>query len=291
MPRRSSASATRQELAAIRDELAVQLADMTRLHALASAPLQQPGTHAVLEEVLAAVTGLQGTDRGVLMLHDRERDVMTTAASVGFTAEQLGVAERSGRRARHRRAITAVISGGIVVEDVQADPVLAPHLPAARRAGCHAVCSTPLLTCGGRAGRGDRHLLPRPHRPSERETRLVELYARQAAEFIDNARLYREIREADRRKGEFLAMLGHELRNPLAPVLNALHVLRSAGASPADEAEQVAGHRRATGPAPGPAGRRPARRLADQQRQDPAPQGPRRPARRRSPAPWRPPGR
>jgi CheY-like chemotaxis protein len=31
--------------------------------------------------------------------------------------------------------------------------------------------------------------------------------------------------EADRRKGEFLALLAYELRNPLAPILNALHVL------------------------------------------------------------------
>ncbi len=32
--------------------------------------------------------------------------------------------------------------------------------------------------------------------------------------------------EASRRKDEFLAMLGHELRNPLAPVRNALHILQ-----------------------------------------------------------------
>lgn len=32
--------------------------------------------------------------------------------------------------------------------------------------------------------------------------------------------------EADRRKNEFLAMLAHELRNPLAPIRNALHILR-----------------------------------------------------------------
>jgi PAS domain S-box-containing protein len=32
--------------------------------------------------------------------------------------------------------------------------------------------------------------------------------------------------EADRRKDEFLAILSHELRNPLAPIRNALHVLR-----------------------------------------------------------------
>ncbi len=35
----------------------------------------------------------------------------------------------------------------------------------------------------------------------------------------------------DRRKNEFLAMLGHELRNPLAPILNAVTVLRRRGAN------------------------------------------------------------
>jgi len=35
------------------------------------------------------------------------------------------------------------------------------------------------------------------------------------------------LREADRRKDEFLAMLAHELRNPLAPIRNAAEVLRS----------------------------------------------------------------
>jgi CheY-like chemotaxis protein/two-component sensor histidine kinase len=34
------------------------------------------------------------------------------------------------------------------------------------------------------------------------------------------------VRDADRRKNEFLAMLSHELRNPLAPIFNALQILR-----------------------------------------------------------------
>jgi PAS domain S-box-containing protein len=34
------------------------------------------------------------------------------------------------------------------------------------------------------------------------------------------------LREADRRKDEFLAVLAHELRNPLAPIRNSLHILR-----------------------------------------------------------------
>ena len=42
-------------------------------------------------------------------------------------------------------------------------------------------------------------------------------------------RLAADLSEADRRKDEFLAMLAHELRNPLAPIRNAVQVLRLAG--------------------------------------------------------------
>ena len=36
------------------------------------------------------------------------------------------------------------------------------------------------------------------------------------------------LREVDQRKDEFLATLAHELRNPLAPLRNCLHILRMA---------------------------------------------------------------
>ena len=42
-----------------------------------------------------------------------------------------------------------------------------------------------------------------------------------------------ELAEVDRRKDEFLAMLGHELRNPLSPVTTALHLIRANEADPA----------------------------------------------------------
>jgi CheY-like chemotaxis protein len=54
-----------------------------------------------------------------------------------------------------------------------------------------------------------------------------------------NARLALEesreaLQEADRRKDEFLATLSHELRNPLAPLRNALQVMRIAGHGPSE---------------------------------------------------------
>ena len=39
------------------------------------------------------------------------------------------------------------------------------------------------------------------------------------------------LKESDHRKNEFLAMLAHELRSPLAPIRNALHIMRLAGAN------------------------------------------------------------
>lgn len=58
------------------------------------------------------------------------------------------------------------------------------------------------------------------------DLRLAEDLAHRAAIAIDNARLYEALREGDRRKDEFLATLAHELRNPLAPIRNALHLLK-----------------------------------------------------------------
>ena len=42
----------------------------------------------------------------------------------------------------------------------------------------------------------------------------------------ERARIERALKEADRHKDEFLAMLAHELRNPLAPIRNAVEIMR-----------------------------------------------------------------
>jgi len=76
-----------------------------------------------------------------------------------------------------------------------------------------------------------------------RDRDMLEEVAGRAAIALDNARLYRslkreiarsrqaeeELQDANRRKDEFLAMLSHELRNPLAPIRNAVELMRRVG--------------------------------------------------------------
>ncbi|WP_201683509.1 PAS domain-containing protein [Ramlibacter aurantiacus] len=60
---------------------------------------------------------------------------------------------------------------------------------------------------------------------ADAEAVLVQLAAI-ASTSLENARLYAALRLADQRKTEFIAILAHELRNPLAPIRNGLEILR-----------------------------------------------------------------
>ena len=73
-------------------------------------------------------------------------------------------------------------------------------------------------------------------RVRKRTAELIQANEGLAAEIEQRNRLEEELRQrldqlatADRHKNEFLAMLAHELRNPLAPVRNALHILKMPG--------------------------------------------------------------
>jgi PAS domain S-box-containing protein len=60
------------------------------------------------------------------------------------------------------------------------------------------------------------------------ELEFLETITRYFAMAFERVKLIDQLRDADRRKDEFLATLAHELRNPLAPIRNALQILRLA---------------------------------------------------------------
>jgi signal transduction histidine kinase/DNA-binding response OmpR family regulator len=72
-------------------------------------------------------------------------------------------------------------------------------------------------------------MLDSGRRYSVAEIDLLRDLASRTAVALDNRSLYLEIDERDRRKDEFLAMLAHELRNPLGAISNAISVLEKIG--------------------------------------------------------------
>ncbi|HJR36378.1 MAG TPA: PAS domain S-box protein, partial [Gemmatimonadales bacterium] len=73
-----------------------------------------------------------------------------------------------------------------------------------------------------------------PIRDAEGRPRLIGGIA---IDITDRVQAEEALRRADRRKDEFLATLSHELRNPLAPIRNALHILRQTG--PGEAADRI----------------------------------------------------
>lgn len=90
----------------------------------------------------------------------------------------------------------------------------------------HAAMVFPLIARGRTLGAMALAVGPSGRRYEAAELSLGKDLAARTAVAIDNARLYRCIQEADHQKDEFLAMLAHELRNPLAPICNAVEILQ-----------------------------------------------------------------
>jgi signal transduction histidine kinase/DNA-binding response OmpR family regulator len=83
----------------------------------------------------------------------------------------------------------------------------------------------PLLASGRTIGALTLAMGPSKPKRAWADRTLAEDLAGRAAIALENARLYQNIQETDRRKNAFLVMLAHELRNPLAPIQNAVQIL------------------------------------------------------------------
>jgi PAS domain S-box-containing protein len=189
-----------------------------------------------LEEMLAATIEMLGADMGNIQLLDGEQEVLRIITQRGFTQEFLEFFREvsSSDDTACGRSLRA--GERVLIEDVSTDAGYEPYREAARAAGYRAVLSAPLISANGAAlGIISAHFRT-PHRPGDQELRRLDLYLRQASDFIERLRLEdglrrseEVLREADRRKDVFLALLAHELRNPLAPIRYALATTRKPG--------------------------------------------------------------
>jgi PAS domain S-box-containing protein len=100
-----------------------------------------------------------------------------------------------------------------------------PRVELIRSFGVQAYCCHPLLIEGRSIGTLSFGVRSRAHLEAD-SIEVMKGVADLVAVAMRRIETERALREADRRKDDFIATLAHELRNPLTPIKNAVHVLR-----------------------------------------------------------------
>jgi CheY-like chemotaxis protein len=170
------------ELRDFKDRLARELTDMHRLHKLSTRLLRGKSLDAMLQSVLEASVELLRAEKGTVQIHDEPSRSLLMKGYVGFSPEIMGIPVLSGEGVcglalRERRRIIA--------ENVLTDDRFILVRPLFTREGVVACVSTPFRGHDGRVlGMLNAHF-PRPHRPSDHELTLLDLYVQQAERVVE----------------------------------------------------------------------------------------------------------
>jgi PAS domain S-box-containing protein len=228
-----------QELAAAKDRLAADLSFMTRLQRIGAIFVREGDLPAALTEVMYTAVAISDADRGIVQLVDQDSQTLRVAAHCGFEPSFLE-AIREVRPGCGACGTAFETGSRVIIDDVTQSPLFAgqPLLDAVLAAGVRAIQSTPVLNRVGELIAIFSTYYETPRSPDERALRLLDLLAREIADIIERAQAdtalrgaYEQAEAATRSKDEFLAMVSHELRNPLNSILGYAHLLRQKGAA------------------------------------------------------------
>jgi two-component system CheB/CheR fusion protein len=248
----SAAKRSEDQLRQTQARLESELRTTQRLHRMSMTVAIAKDQQQALDEILATAMELLAADFGTIQTRD-EQGELEIVASHGIRHKLL---PRMGRVHAAPGSVTmrALESGSLAhVRDVLADESYVPHRKFALELGYRSVISTP-LTDGNENVIGFLAMMYRqPDHFTDRTRQVAELLAQQASLLLVSssqnqrlADLYDELskrtqiveaseaklkqqaevlRQQDLAKEDFLAMLGHELRNPLAAIRNSLQAL------------------------------------------------------------------
>ncbi|WP_143467699.1 GAF domain-containing protein [Leptolyngbya ohadii] len=235
--------------------IAADLRDTQLLRDLSAKLATEESIQALYQEIMAAAIVLTHADAGTVQILDEATQELVLLETQGISQKTVehfhrinassntpcGIALRSGVRS---------FVDFDVPDSEDPDGSMRFHV----EGGLLSAQSTPLISRSGKPiGMVSTHWHTR-HRPSERELRFLDLLARQAADLIEQRQdavqrkqllereqaAREEAERANRIKDEFLAVLSHELRSPLNPILGWSKLLQNGKLDSAKTAQALA---------------------------------------------------
>lgn len=159
----------------------------------------------------------------------RLKAIVETAADGIITIDEHGIIESMNPAAERIFGYTHEEAVGRNVAMLMSDPEQAQHnqyLEDYLRTGRRGIIGT-IREVRGR--RKDGSIFPMELAVSETRLGVRRIFTGIVRDITDRKRMEEALKDADQRKDQFLAMLAHELRNPLAPMSNAVQIMQLEG--------------------------------------------------------------
>jgi two-component sensor histidine kinase/integral membrane sensor domain MASE1 len=201
-----------QQLRESETRIATDLRDMTRLQEVSEQLMQEGGQiEKSLDKVIEAAVMISGANKGYLQFLNPATGTLMLAAQRGSNEPSLKlfqqIQETSDVGPAHR----------MIIEDLRTDGKLSAQLSRGLvDAGVRAVTTTPLLSSTGNVLGIVSTLFDMPHQPGERELRLMNLLARQTADYLER-------KHAEKIQKTLIGEIQHRSNNLLAIIQAIAH--------------------------------------------------------------------
>jgi signal transduction histidine kinase len=232
------------------ESLRTENAALAQLLEIATALSAKRSLPQLVQASVDAAVALSGASSADFQLYDETSDTMRLVAQTGFGVAFLDQFEWARQATGslcwevRRRGVS------VVIEDVVDSPFFreSPEGLALLGLGIRALLATPVVARSGQFLGVVTTCWQVPRCPEAATQRTLLRLARQVGVLVEQHRaeqdLWREqaaLRTAHRRTDEFVSMLGHELRDPLSPLLTSLQLMEMRGGEMFAEERRIIG--------------------------------------------------
>jgi len=179
--------------ARVRVEFAAPAAEATPLAELGPTTRDLTRVQPLLEQLAGAVASLLSADMAIVWTTDPSEDLLVASAWVGFPADYIAPLRvpygtgSAGRAVLERRTV--------LIEDVATSSHYGAFASGALEHGVRTALSVPMLTLDGAPMGALTTYYRARFTPDDRDLEVADVYARQAAEVVERARLHAEARQ------------------------------------------------------------------------------------------------